>query len=201
MGEEGFSSDSSLLYHRGVPSALVDSQVWELADQTRTPTTRSSRGTSGCTRCSTATGGDAVDGPAAGARQQRRPDLVRRDRHRPVAVLPQRHRRRVRVRRDRRRHRRDGVRGGGLPGRRLRADPARHHAPLGAERAEPALRDRGEQPHPPAEALPLALRAAARARAVLRARPARSGRGRVGRGRGRRGAGQAPPRPASSAPG
>ena len=37
MGEEGFSSDSSLLYHRGVPSAIVDSQVWELADQTRTP--------------------------------------------------------------------------------------------------------------------------------------------------------------------
>jgi homogentisate 1,2-dioxygenase len=37
MGEEGFSSDSSLLYHRGVPSALVDSQVWELGDQSRTP--------------------------------------------------------------------------------------------------------------------------------------------------------------------
>ncbi|PUA82614.1 homogentisate 1,2-dioxygenase [Nocardioides currus] len=37
MGEEGFSSDSSLLYHRGVPSALVNSQVWELSDQTRTP--------------------------------------------------------------------------------------------------------------------------------------------------------------------
>src|SRR5688500_2236587 len=33
MGEEGFSSDSSLLYHRGVPSAVVDSQVWELPDQ------------------------------------------------------------------------------------------------------------------------------------------------------------------------
>ncbi|MEP7089094.1 MAG: homogentisate 1,2-dioxygenase domain-containing protein [Nocardioidaceae bacterium] len=33
MGEEGFSSDSSLLYHRGVPSAIVDSQVWELPDQ------------------------------------------------------------------------------------------------------------------------------------------------------------------------
>ena len=30
MGEEGFSSDSSLLYHAGVPSAIVDSQVWEL---------------------------------------------------------------------------------------------------------------------------------------------------------------------------
>src|SRR3954453_14839254 len=63
MGEEGFSSDSSLLYHRGVPSAIVDSQVWELPDQTRTPnhplkprhprpaprTPRSSRATSGCT--------------------------------------------------------------------------------------------------------------------------------------------------------
>src|SRR4051794_22149553 len=32
MGEEGFSSDSSLLYHRGVPSAIVDSQVWDLPD-------------------------------------------------------------------------------------------------------------------------------------------------------------------------
>lgn len=37
MGEEGFSSDSSLLYRRGVPSAITDSQVWELGDQTRTP--------------------------------------------------------------------------------------------------------------------------------------------------------------------
>jgi len=37
MGEEGFSSDSSLLYHRGVPSAIVDSQVWELPDQSTTP--------------------------------------------------------------------------------------------------------------------------------------------------------------------
>ena len=37
MGEEGFSSDSSLLYHRGVPSSIVDSQVWELPDQTTTP--------------------------------------------------------------------------------------------------------------------------------------------------------------------
>ena len=37
MGEEGFSSDSSLLYRRGVPSAITASTVWELADQTRTP--------------------------------------------------------------------------------------------------------------------------------------------------------------------
>ncbi|MBB5788699.1 homogentisate 1,2-dioxygenase [Jiangella mangrovi] len=32
MGEEGFSSDSSLLYHEGVPSAIVDSRIWELPD-------------------------------------------------------------------------------------------------------------------------------------------------------------------------
>src|SRR4051794_11657776 len=36
MGEEGFSSDSSLLYHSGVPSAIVDSQVWELPDLSTT---------------------------------------------------------------------------------------------------------------------------------------------------------------------
>ncbi|MFL6025278.1 MAG: homogentisate 1,2-dioxygenase [Marmoricola sp.] len=37
MGEEGFSSDSSLLYHSGVPSAIVASEVWELGDQSTTP--------------------------------------------------------------------------------------------------------------------------------------------------------------------
>jgi homogentisate 1,2-dioxygenase len=37
MGEEGFSSDSSLLYHVGVPSAIVDSQPWQLHDLTTTP--------------------------------------------------------------------------------------------------------------------------------------------------------------------
>jgi homogentisate 1,2-dioxygenase len=39
MGEEGFSSDSSLLYHSGVPSSLVDARVWELPDQALTPNT------------------------------------------------------------------------------------------------------------------------------------------------------------------
>src|SRR3954468_20460354 len=33
MGEDGFSSDSALLYHEHVPSALVDARVWELPDQ------------------------------------------------------------------------------------------------------------------------------------------------------------------------
>ena len=37
VGEEGFSSDSSLLYHRGLPSAIVDASPWELPDQTLTP--------------------------------------------------------------------------------------------------------------------------------------------------------------------
>src|SRR6476620_8709530 len=32
MGEEGFSSDSSLLYHRGLPSAISDAQAWDLGD-------------------------------------------------------------------------------------------------------------------------------------------------------------------------
>jgi homogentisate 1,2-dioxygenase len=37
MGEEGFSSDSSLLYHRGIPSAMVDATNWELPDLSTTP--------------------------------------------------------------------------------------------------------------------------------------------------------------------
>ena len=36
MGEEGFSSDSSLLYHRHIPSAVVAAGPWELPDQTLT---------------------------------------------------------------------------------------------------------------------------------------------------------------------
>jgi homogentisate 1,2-dioxygenase len=37
MGEEGFSSDSSLLYHRGIPSAIVDARPWELPSQALVP--------------------------------------------------------------------------------------------------------------------------------------------------------------------
>jgi homogentisate 1,2-dioxygenase len=33
MGEEGFFSDSALLYHRAIPSALVDARPWDLPDQ------------------------------------------------------------------------------------------------------------------------------------------------------------------------
>src|ERR1700712_2521097 len=37
VGEEGFSSDSSLVYHEQVPSALVDARPWTLPDQATTP--------------------------------------------------------------------------------------------------------------------------------------------------------------------
>ncbi|RJO79197.1 homogentisate 1,2-dioxygenase [Nocardia panacis] len=37
MGEEGFSSDSSLLYHRGIPSAIVSAQSWDPGDLSLTP--------------------------------------------------------------------------------------------------------------------------------------------------------------------
>ncbi|GLY95309.1 putative homogentisate 1,2-dioxygenase [Actinoplanes sp. NBRC 103695] len=37
VGEEGFSSDSSLLYHRGIPSSLVDARPWTLGDQALAP--------------------------------------------------------------------------------------------------------------------------------------------------------------------
>ncbi|MEU5870890.1 cupin domain-containing protein [Glycomyces sp. NPDC047369] len=33
MGEEGFSSDSSLLYHSGIPSAIVDASPWDVPGQ------------------------------------------------------------------------------------------------------------------------------------------------------------------------
>jgi homogentisate 1,2-dioxygenase len=37
MGEEGFVSDSSLLYHRGIPSSMAGARVWMLPDQATVP--------------------------------------------------------------------------------------------------------------------------------------------------------------------
>jgi homogentisate 1,2-dioxygenase len=37
MGEEGFSSDSSLLYHRHVPSAILDATGWEVGNAPTAP--------------------------------------------------------------------------------------------------------------------------------------------------------------------
>ena len=111
MGEEGFSSDSSLLYHAGVPSAIVDSQVWELPDLATIPnhplTPRHLRlhdlfdagaaasatwSSTGGWCSATATSGSRTSWPAA------------------VAVLPQRDRRRMCLRREGLGDGRDGVR-------------------------------------------------------------------------------------------
>ncbi|MBA2696494.1 MAG: homogentisate 1,2-dioxygenase [Actinobacteria bacterium] len=37
MGEEGFSSDSSLLYHRNIPSAIAESRAWDVGDMATRP--------------------------------------------------------------------------------------------------------------------------------------------------------------------
>ncbi|RSN68980.1 homogentisate 1,2-dioxygenase [Actinomadura sp. WAC 06369] len=37
MGEEGFSADSSLLYHREIPSAIVDARPWDVPDAATAP--------------------------------------------------------------------------------------------------------------------------------------------------------------------
>ncbi len=37
MGEEGFTSDSSLLYHRNLPSRIVDAESWQPGDLTTRP--------------------------------------------------------------------------------------------------------------------------------------------------------------------
>ena len=119
MGEEGFSSDSSLLYHRGVPSAIVASEVWELPDQSRTPNHPLKPRHLKLHELATdpSSGKDPVTGRRMVLGQQRRPDRVRRHRGGPVALLPQRDRRRVCVRRGRVRHRGDGARGVVLPDR------------------------------------------------------------------------------------
>lgn len=37
MGEEGFTADSSLLYHRGIPSAMSGARDWDLGDRSTVP--------------------------------------------------------------------------------------------------------------------------------------------------------------------
>jgi homogentisate 1,2-dioxygenase len=37
MGEEGFSSDSSLLYHRNIPSTITDARSWAVGELSTTP--------------------------------------------------------------------------------------------------------------------------------------------------------------------
>jgi hypothetical protein len=50
MGEEGFSSDPSLLYHRDLPSAISAARSWDLGDSlATTPNHPLLRVTSSCT--------------------------------------------------------------------------------------------------------------------------------------------------------
>ena len=60
MGEEGFSSDSSLLYHRHLPSAIVDATPWELPDLAPTPNHPLRPRHLGCTACSRRRSGNAT---------------------------------------------------------------------------------------------------------------------------------------------
>ena len=197
MGEEGFSSDSSLLYHRQHP--LGDrrrARVGAARPVARPPTTRSRRGTSRHTTCSTA-GSNGVgrrDRPPTAARQRRRAALLRGRRHANPAY-------------------RNAigdeclyVESGTADVETVFGDAARsgqgdyvlipratthRGVPTGGAPAA-GLRHRGQHAHRAAEALPVPLRPAARARPVLRARPARPGRAAGRRGQRRRRPRQAP---------
>ena len=174
MGEEGFSSDSSLLYHRGVPSAIVDSQVWELPDLATTP--NHPLKPRHLKLHDVPTDGDPGHRAAPRPRQRRRADQLRRHRRGapPTTATP-------------------SVTSASTSS--AAAAPSRPSFGVLSyrtgdyvvipratthrwrpERGERALRHRGQQPHLAAQALPLPLRAVPRARAVLRARPARSRR-------------------------
>ena len=174
MGEEGFSSDSSLLYHSGVPSAIVDSQVWELPDLSTTPNHP--------LRPRHLRLHDLPGAPDDDAVEHRRLVLgngdVRISYVLATAASP--------LYRNALGDECVYVESGsgtvetvfGELGYRRGdyvRDPAGHHAPVAPGRGVPALPDRGEQPHRTPEALPVEVRAAPRARAVLRARPARAG--------------------------
>ncbi len=177
MGEEGFSSDSSLLYHRGVPSAIVDSQVWEVYDQTRTPNhplkPRHLKLHGLFPEPGEGDGADAVTGRRLilGNNDVRITYVVTGTTPSPLY--------------------RNAIgdecvyveSGSGTvetvfgvvayrTGDYVVVPRATDHRWVPG-RAEQALPHRGQQPHPPAQALPQPLRADARARAVLRARPVR----------------------------
>ena len=185
MGEEGFSSDSSLLYHREHPvgdrrrpavgAARPDDRAEPPA---AAPPPQAARPVPGERGGSLARRRRRAR-PPAGARQRRRADLLRRSADAPSplyrnAIGDEC----VYVESGQRASRRCSARS--TSGRRLRADPAGDRRTAGCPdvggRSAARLRDRGQQPHRAAQALPVAVRAAARARAVLRAGPARADR-------------------------
>ncbi len=90
MGQEGFSSDSSLLYHRFLPTAIVAAEEYEPLTWTRTAN-RPLKPRHFQTHKLDSSGADPILEPTASDGQRRLPHLVRRRRP-TVAALPQRHR-------------------------------------------------------------------------------------------------------------
>ena len=193
MGEEGFSSDSSLLYHRNIPSTIAGAREWEVGDLSTTPNhplmprhleaARPLRRRGACQLTDVVTGRRLVLGngdvrisyAVAGA-----PSPWYRNGIGDECVYVERGAARV-----------ETVFGAFdvAQGDYLVIPRATTHRWLPAGvggGAAAGLLHRGQQPHRAAEALPEQVRPAARARAVLRARPARAARPAAGRGRRRR---------------
>ncbi len=207
MGEEGFSSDSSLLYHRAIPSAIVDASPWELPDQTldREPPAAAAA-PAAARRCSRrgVEGRRRGDRAAAGARQRRRADLLRRRRaSHPRCTATRSATSACTSSPARPPSRRCSGCSTARQGDYVLLPRATTHRWVPDRRGPAAaLRHRGQLAHRAAQAVPVAVRAAAGARAVLRAGPARAGRAAARRGDRRGGAGQAPRLPwRSPAPG
>ena len=179
MGEEGFSADSSLLYHRYIPSALRAARPWDLPDLTTVPNepllprhlALHDLFSDGAADADLVLGRRLVLGNddvrisyAVGSGAS---PLYRNAVGDECVFIE------------------DGqgvceTVFGPVPfrSRRLRGDPAGHDAPVRARRAGACLRDRGQLAHHPGPALPVEVRSVARARPVLRTRPARPRRAR-----------------------
>ena len=198
MGEEGFSSDSSLLYHRGVPSAIVDSRGLGAArpGHDAEPPAQAAA-PQAARRCSTARRRRPAT-PSTGRRLVLGNGDVRIS-YVVAGPSPRRYYRNaigdecVYVESGAR-HRRDRLRRAAATGPATTCDPAGDHAPLGAGASEPALRrsrrtatSRRRSATSRASASCSSTRRTASA--TCTARPSRSCSSRA---TGRRGAGQAP---------
>ena len=175
MGEEGFSAASSLLYHRHSPSALhsIESiEAPEPAFTANSPLQPYHLRTGDL-------GPGASHDPVLGRRFLLGNDQVAMAfaaasessplyRNATGDELVYVHSRRARAR--------VGVRAHGCPRRRLRGCAEQHHASVGAAEPRRALDLRGARPRRPPPQVPHRARAAARGRAVQRARPAWSRR-------------------------
>ena len=186
MGEEGFSSDSSLLYHRHPPSAIIDASAWELPDLATVanhplrprhlrlhelfPGEEWKRHDVVTGRRLVLGNGDVrISYVAAGEasplyRNALGDECVYVESGEAVVetvfgALP-------------------------APAGRLRAAAAGDHAPLVAagRGAAAGVHHRGQQPHRARPPLPVAVRAVPGARSLLRAGPARAGRAAARRG-------------------